>query len=101
MKGTKDMLINDVRTTNFPYEIIDGEEHYPLHSTAVVESITESIPDELKSVITIDFSKIPESYFQLVKAELGVTEADPVQAAENESRLLEALEREGAFNPRS
>ncbi|MCE3203413.1 hypothetical protein [Paenibacillus sonchi] len=98
MKGTKDMLINDVKTTNFPYEVIDGEEHYPLHSTTVVESITEKIPDELKAVMTIDYSQIPESYFQKVKAELGVQEANPVQAAKNESLLLDVLERDGAFH---
>lgn len=98
MKGTKDMIINDVKTTNFPYEVIDGEEHYPLHSTAVVESIVEQIPAELKGVMTIDFAQIPKSYFEKVKSELGFKDSDPVQAAENESLLLDALERDGAFH---
>lgn len=91
------MLINNVRTRNFPYEVIDGEEHYPLHSAAVVESIIGQIPDEVKASVTIDYEQIPESYFKKIKLELGIRSVDPKQAADLEQKLLEGLNQEGAF----
>lgn len=91
------MVINNVRTRNFPYEVIDGEEHYPLHSAAVVESITGQIPDEVKASVTIDYEQIPESYFKKIKRELGIRSVDPKQAADLEQKLLEGLNQEGAF----
>ncbi|MGG1879826.1 hypothetical protein ABDI30_19930 [Paenibacillus cisolokensis] len=97
MKGKKDMLINNVKTQNFPYEVIDGEEHYPLHSAAVVESITEQIPDAVKPSVIIDYDKIPESYFNKVKTELGIRSVDPKEASKHERKLLDTLNQEGAF----
>jgi hypothetical protein len=97
MKGKKDMLIHNVKTKNFPYEVIDGEEHYPLHSAAVIESIADKIPDEVKPLVTIDYEDIPTSYFQKVKNELGIKEVDPLMALENERKLLEAFEQDGTF----
>ncbi|GIP08165.1 hypothetical protein J1TS5_03350 [Paenibacillus macerans] len=98
MKGKKDMVINNVKTQNFPYEVIDGEEHYPLHSAAVVESITDMIPDAVKPSVTIDYDQIPESYFEKVKAELGIRTVNPEEAAQHERKLLETLDQEGAFS---
>lgn len=100
MKGKKDMLINNVKTQNFPYEVIDGEEHYPLHSAAVVESITEQIPDAVKPSVIIDYDKIPESYFQKVKENLGIRSdnKNQEQTMQRERKLIELLEQDGAFS---
>ncbi|WP_134913159.1 hypothetical protein [Paenibacillus sp. IHB B 3084] len=97
MKGKKDMVIDNVKTRNFPFEVIDGEEHYPLHSAAVIESITGQIPDEVKPSVTIDYDQIPEAYFKRMKLELGIRSVDPKQASHFEQRLLETLDQEGAF----
>ncbi|WP_148466843.1 hypothetical protein [Paenibacillus senegalimassiliensis] len=96
-KGKKDMIIRNVKTKNFPYELIDGEEHYPLHSAAVVESIADQIPDEVKPLIAIDYDAIPDSYFQKVKAELGIKPVNMNRADEHERKLLESLEQAGVF----
>lgn len=99
MKGKKDMMINNVKTQNFPYEVIDGEEHYPLHSAVVVESIASKIPDEVKPSITIDYDQIPESYFKKVKEDLGIRSVNKSQeeTMQRERKLLELLDQEGAF----
>lgn len=92
------MIIGNVKTKNFPYELIDGEEHYPLHSTAVIESIADQIPDEVKPLIAIDYDAIPDSFFQKVKTELGIKPVNPTQALEYERKLLESLEQAGMFD---
>ncbi|MBG9795333.1 hypothetical protein ABD76_25905 [Paenibacillus dendritiformis] len=92
------MIINNVKTQNFPYEVIDGEEHYPLHSAAVVESIADQIPDAVKPSVTIDYDQIPASYFEKVKAELGLRSVDPEEALQHERKLLTTLDQEGAFS---
>lgn len=97
MKGKKEMIINEVRTVNFPFETIDGETHYPLHSAAVVERITAGIPEAAKASVTIDYDQIPEAYVQQVKQELGIRPADPASAEASERKLIEALKREGAW----
>lgn len=89
------MKINNVVTRNFPFEEIDGEEQYFLHSAAVVESIADLIPDEIKDSVTIDYDKIPVGYVQKVKTELGIRVVDHKQAALNEERLLQTLNNEG------
>lgn len=93
------MIIDNVKTQNFPYEVIDGEEHYPLHSAVVVESIASKIPDEVKASITIDYDQIPESYFQKIKEDMGIRSVDKDQGEtmQRERKLLELLEQDGAF----
>ncbi|MNW45990.1 hypothetical protein D3C74_232670 [compost metagenome] len=93
------MIIDNVKTQNFPYEVIDGEEHYPLHSAVVVESIASKIPDEVKPSIIIDYDQIPKSYFQKVKEDMGIRSVDKDQGEtmQRERKLLELLEQEGAF----
>lgn len=98
MKGKKDMIIRNVKTKNFPYEVIDGEEHYPLHSTAVIESIADQIPDDVKPLVAIDYEAIPDSYFQKIKNELGIKPVDMIQTVEHERKLLESLEQAGMFD---
>lgn len=91
------MKIHNVLTRNFPFEEVDGEQQYFLHSAAVVESIAELIPDEIKPSVIIDYDQIPLDYVQKIKTDLGIREVDRKQAALNEKRLLQTLENEKAF----
>ncbi|WP_411342571.1 hypothetical protein ACE3MZ_12885 [Paenibacillus sp. WLX1005] len=91
------MMINNVATINFPVEMIDGEEQYPLHSAAVVESIADAITDEVKASVTIDYEQIPADYFLKVKQELGIRAVDHEKAAQHEQKLLDMLNHAGAF----
>ncbi|AZK47845.1 DUF4258 domain-containing protein [Paenibacillus lentus] len=63
----------------------------------IAVSIADQIPDEVKPLIAIDYDAIPDSYFQKVKAELGIKPVDPTQAAKHERKLLESLEQAGLF----
>lgn len=94
------MMINNVATINFPVEMVDGEEQYPLHSAAVVESIADTIPDEVKASVTIDYEQIPADYFLKVKKELGIGSVDHDKALRNELELLDMLNRDSAFTNR-
>ncbi|OUM85380.1 MAG: hypothetical protein BAA01_03735 [Bacillus thermozeamaize] len=96
MRGKKTMNIDGVRTTNFPYEVIDGEEHYNLHAAVVVEHITENIPREAKPAITIDYDKIPESFHRAVREKMGIKQPDAINEAETrerEQKLIEFLDK--------
>lgn len=96
MRGKKTMNIDGVRTTNFPYEVIDGEEHYNLHAAVVVEHITENIPLEAKPAITIDYDKIPESFHRTVREKMGMRHPDMINEAETrkrEQKLIELLDK--------
>ena len=100
MKGRKTMKIDGVCTTNFPYEIIDGEEHYQLHSAVVVEQITEGIPTEAKPAVTVDFEKIPDEFHRLVRTKMGMRQLEEMneeEAREHQEKLIDLLNKEDAF----
>lgn len=97
MKGRKTLKIDDVQTTNYPYEVIDGEEHYNLHAGVVVEHIVKHIPPEAKPAVIIDYEKIPESFHQMVNEKMGLKPVDEEEAKKREQKLVQVLTEQGMF----
>ena len=90
-RGTR--LFDQVKVINFPYTEEDGEKLYPLLSGVVVENIIEEIPERIRPAITLDYEKIPESYFEEEREKIrkmrGGKEMSPEELEAAEQKLIE------------